>query len=67
MRNVVGVDELVGIVRAFDTASIELASLVLNEPTLDDVFLAKTGRHLEGAGEADSAEMPLPAAEPAVQ
>jgi ABC-2 type transport system ATP-binding protein len=55
-----GIDELVGIVRAFDSANIELASLVLNEPTLDDVFLAKTGRHLEGAGEADSAEMPLP-------
>lgn len=55
-----GIDELVEIVRAFDAASIELASLVLNEPTLDDVFLAKTGRHLEGAGEADSAEMPLP-------
>jgi len=55
-----GIDDLVGIVRAFDTANIELASLVLNEPTLDDVFLAKTGRHLEGAGEADSAGMPLP-------
>jgi len=61
-----GIDELVGIVRAFDAADIELASLVLNEPTLDDVFLAKTGRHLEGAGEADSAEMPLPEDEKAV-
>jgi len=58
-----GIDELVGIVRAFDAANIELASLVLNEPTLDDVFLAKTGRHLEGAGEADSAEMTLPQAQ----
>ena len=52
--------------RAFDAADIELASLVLNEPTLDDVFLAKTGRHLEGAGESDSAEMPLPEDEKAV-
>jgi ABC-2 type transport system ATP-binding protein len=58
-----GIDELVGIVRAFDAANIELASLVLNEPTLDDVFLAKTGRHLEGAGEADSGEMTLPQAQ----
>ena len=58
-----GIDELVGIVRAFDSADIELASLVMNEPTLDDVFLAKTGRHLEGAGEADSAEMVLPEAQ----
>ena len=59
-----GIDELVGIVRAFDSEKIELASLVLNEPTLDDVFLAKTGRHLEGAGEADSAELPLPESDP---
>jgi len=57
-----GIDELVGIVRAFDAASLELASLVLNEPTLDDVFLAKTGRHLEGAGDDDTSEEPLPAA-----
>jgi ABC-2 type transport system ATP-binding protein len=56
-----GIDELVGIVRAFDSADLELASLVLNEPTLDDVFLAKTGRHLEGAAEGDTAEEPLPA------
>jgi ABC-2 type transport system ATP-binding protein len=58
-----GIDELVGIVRAFDSADLELASLVLNEPTLDDVFLAKTGRHLEGAGEGeiDTSEEPLPA------
>ncbi|MGA7435321.1 MAG: ATP-binding cassette domain-containing protein [Solirubrobacterales bacterium] len=58
-----GIDELVGIVRAFDAEKIELASLVLNEPTLDDVFLAKTGRHLEGASEAESAEMALPKAQ----
>jgi ABC-2 type transport system ATP-binding protein len=56
-----GIDELVGIVRAFDEAEIELASLVLNEPTLDDVFLAKTGHHLEGSeGGGDTGEIPLP-------
>jgi ABC-2 type transport system ATP-binding protein len=49
---------LVGIVRAFDSAGIELSSLVLNEPTLDDVFLAKTGRHLEGAGDEGTGEPP---------
>ena len=43
-----GVDELGAIVRELDAAGISLASLVLNEPTLDDVFLAKTGHHLEG-------------------
>jgi hypothetical protein len=31
-----------------------LSQLQIHEPTLDDVFLAKTGRHLEGA--ADEAE-----------
>ncbi|HMU25952.1 MAG TPA: ATP-binding cassette domain-containing protein [Solirubrobacterales bacterium] len=60
-----GINELAAIVRSFDSAGIELASLGLNEPTLDDVFLAKTGRHLEGAGEADSAEMRLPEVEAA--
>ena len=56
-----GIDALIEIVRAFDSANVELSSLILNEPTLDDVFLAKTGRHLEGAGsEGDSAEMSLP-------
>ena len=49
-----GVDELGAIVRELDAAGIALASLVLNEPTLDDVFLAKTGHHLEG--EADSGD-----------
>ncbi len=58
-----GIDELVGIVRAFDSAGIELASLVLHEPTLDDVFLEKTGRHLEGSGEGESGEMALPQAQ----
>ncbi|MBU3690644.1 MAG: ATP-binding cassette domain-containing protein [Solirubrobacterales bacterium] len=54
-----GVDELGAIVRELDAAGIGLASLVLNEPTLDDVFLAKTGHHLEGEalpGEDDSGD-----------
>jgi ABC-2 type transport system ATP-binding protein len=60
-----GIEVLTAIVRSFDSAGIELASLGLNEPTLDDVFLAKTGHHLEGAGDAESGEMPVPEAEPA--
>jgi hypothetical protein len=28
-----------------------VAKLTVHEPTLDDVFLAKTGRSLEGAGD----------------
>jgi ABC-2 type transport system ATP-binding protein len=45
-------------VRAVDDAGLTLASLEIQAPSLDDVFLAKTGRSLEGAGEdeADAAE-----------
>ena len=36
------------VVRALDEAGIMVESLDLVEPTLDDVFVAKTGEHLEG-------------------
>jgi ABC-2 type transport system ATP-binding protein len=45
--------QLAEIVRALDQANIRVASLQLHQPSLDDVFLAKTGRKLEGAGEDD--------------
>ena len=44
------------VVLALDEAGFTVASLDLQEPTLDDVFAEKTGRHLEGA------EQPAPAA-----
>jgi ABC-2 type transport system ATP-binding protein len=37
------------VVRALDDAGLAVDSLDLVEPTLDDVFVAKTGYHLEGA------------------
>jgi ABC-2 type transport system ATP-binding protein len=43
---------LAEIVRVLDQASIKVASLQLHQPSLDDVFIAKTGRKLEGAGES---------------
>jgi ABC-2 type transport system ATP-binding protein len=46
-----GGDQLTEIVRALDRADVGIAHLALHEPTLDDVFLAKTGRSLEGAAE----------------
>jgi ABC-2 type transport system ATP-binding protein len=53
-----GVDELASIVRALDEQGIGLANIELHQPTLDDVFLAKTGRSLEGDGdEAEDAEL----------
>jgi ABC-2 type transport system ATP-binding protein len=41
---------LAEIVRTIDAEGLHIAHLQVHEPTLDDVFLAKTGRHLEGAG-----------------
>ncbi len=37
------------VVVALDEAGFKVASLDLQSPTLDDVFLKKTGSHLEGA------------------
>jgi ABC-2 type transport system ATP-binding protein len=48
-----GTTELPDIVRGLDSEGIEVADLQLHAPTLDDVFLAKTGRSLEGAGESE--------------
>jgi ABC-2 type transport system ATP-binding protein len=49
---------LTDIVRAVDANGIDIADLELHAPTLDDVFLAKTGRTLEGAAEeADTARL----------
>jgi ABC-2 type transport system ATP-binding protein len=51
-----GVQDLAGIVRALDAEGIKLENLELHAPSLDDVFLAKTGRSLEGS-EEDEAEV----------
>jgi ABC-2 type transport system ATP-binding protein len=44
---------LADVVRALDAAGLSVEHLQLDAPTLDDVFLAKTGRTLEGAAEAE--------------
>jgi ABC-2 type transport system ATP-binding protein len=43
-----GAEGLAGIVRALDAAGLRVHNLELHAPTLDDVFLSKTGRSLEG-------------------
>jgi ABC-2 type transport system ATP-binding protein len=55
---------LAEIVRALDAEGVVLSQLQIHEPTLDDVFLAKTGRHLEGAGEEEKEEETDEAREP---
>jgi ABC-2 type transport system ATP-binding protein len=47
-----GARDVAPVVRALDNAGFTVASLEIQEPTLDDVFLQKTGQHLEGADEA---------------
>jgi ABC-2 type transport system ATP-binding protein len=42
-----GAAEVAPVVRALDEAGLTVESLDLVEPTLDDVFLEKTGHHLE--------------------
>jgi ABC-2 type transport system ATP-binding protein len=46
-----GVGDLAEIVRALDSESLRIADLRLHSPSLDDVFLAKTGRSLEGSSD----------------
>jgi ABC-2 type transport system ATP-binding protein len=43
-----GAADIPRVVRALDEAGIVVSSLELVRPTLDDVFVAKTGHHLEG-------------------
>ena len=44
------------LVRDLDAAGLAVADLQLHEPSLDDVFLEKTGRKLEGSGEGSAEE-----------
>jgi ABC-2 type transport system ATP-binding protein len=61
-----GSEELANIVRVYDTANVRIANLQLHAPSLNDVFLAKTGRSLEGA-QAEAAEEAQTGEQPAVQ
>ena len=54
-----GEAQLAEVVRALDQADLRVASLQLHQPSLDDVFLVKTGRKLEGT--ADGTQEPEPA------
>jgi ABC-2 type transport system ATP-binding protein len=48
--------QLAEVVRALDGQNIKVQHLQLHAPTLDDVFLAKTGHSLEGAEEDEAVE-----------
>jgi len=51
-----GEAQLAEVVRALDSEGIAIERLQLHAPSLDDVFLAKTGRSLEGAEDDEEAE-----------
>jgi ABC-2 type transport system ATP-binding protein len=60
-----GAEALADLVRALDAEGVRIANVALHAPTLDDVFLAKTGRSLEEEVLRDSggtAATPLQAA-----
>jgi len=57
-----GHGELVEVVRALDAEGLHPGQVQVHAPTLDDVFLAKTGRKLEGEGDealADAGAEPV--------
>jgi ABC-2 type transport system ATP-binding protein len=56
-----GDEALADIVRALDAEELRVEHLQLHAPSLDDVFLAKTGRSLEGASEEEAEPEPVPA------
>jgi len=49
-----GASAIAPVVRALDEAGLAVESLELVEPSLDDVFVAKTGKHLEGADQSEA-------------
>ncbi|MDQ2910064.1 MAG: ATP-binding cassette domain-containing protein [Actinomycetota bacterium] len=51
-----GESGLADVVRALDAEGLKVEHLQLHQPSLDDVFLAKTGRSLEGAGDEEADE-----------
>ncbi len=62
-----GAGDLAEIVRVLDSEGLKVADLRLHSPTLDDVFLAKTGRSLEGAADStEGQDKDAASAEPAV-
>jgi ABC-2 type transport system ATP-binding protein len=51
-----GAAGLAEVVRALDAEGLRSEHLQVHQPSLDDVFLAKTGRSLEGAGDDEEQE-----------
>jgi ABC-2 type transport system ATP-binding protein len=55
VRTAAGRAAIAPVVRALDEAGVAVEFVEVETPTLDDVFMAVTGSHLEGAGEPEPA------------
>ena len=53
-----GAEELAAVVRALDAEDVAMRDFQLHAPTLDDVFLSKTGRKLDAGDEEGTGEHP---------
>jgi ABC-2 type transport system ATP-binding protein len=51
-----GAGDLAALIRALDAEGLKVSKMDVHAPSLDDVFLIKTGRSLEGAAEKSTAE-----------
>jgi ABC-2 type transport system ATP-binding protein len=49
-----GAEAVADVVRALDAENLRVHDLQLHQPTLDDVFLAKTGRKLDADEDAEA-------------
>jgi ABC-2 type transport system ATP-binding protein len=58
VRTTAGHAAIAPVVRALDEAGVEVEFVEVESPTLDDVFAAVTGSHLEGAAAMEPAEAP---------
>jgi ABC-2 type transport system ATP-binding protein len=56
-----GAEEIAAVVRALDADDLGIQDVQLHAPTLDDVFLAKTGRKLEADEEGTGEREAIPA------
>jgi len=54
-----GASAVAAVVRALDEAGVPATGLDLAQPTLDDVFVAKTGRRLESENVEEGVAAPV--------
>ena len=55
LRTAAGKGAIAPAIRALDEHGVVVESVEVETPTLDDVFAAVTGSHLEGAGGVEAA------------